>query len=212
MSRTVKSTRVGRPRAGEASDFEPRILARTWELFVTGGYSAITYEALSRLERMSKQTIYSRFESKEALFRAAAERRLLAWSEETARAIQTSTDDPLRASVREIFRIMMGPDRAALTSLMRSDNARDPALHALIYSRGRATMEGLAGRIAAYQEGVSRDEAEVVAGCIISMLAGHALELPHLGAAERSAHFELWAPRMVTLALRMVNASPPMPR
>ena len=90
MSRTVKSTRVGRPRAGEASDFEPRILARTWELFVNGGYSAITYEALSRLERMSKQTIYSRFESKEALFRAAAERRLLAWSEETARAIQMS--------------------------------------------------------------------------------------------------------------------------
>ena len=73
----MRKARVGRPSVEEAGEIEARILDRAWSLFVEGGYAALTHDALSRLERMSKQTIYARFPSKAALFDAAARRRLV---------------------------------------------------------------------------------------------------------------------------------------
>ena len=212
MTRTVKSTRVGRPRAGEGSDIEPRILARTWELFVNGGYSAITYEALSRLERMSKQTIYSRFENKETLFRAAAERKITAWIEETGRATEAASADPVAAAITETFRVMMYPDSAALVRLLRSNDVGDAQLRALLHSRNRDAVDRLTDRIVASRPKMSRDEAHVCASSIFSMLYGHAsINVIDLSGARRTEHFDYWAPRMVTMATRMLAFDPPMP-
>jgi AcrR family transcriptional regulator len=68
MTTVIKKT--GRPTRDEAVLLARKIVDTATELFVTCGYSGTTMQALAQAAGISKKTIYSQYEDKEALFRA----------------------------------------------------------------------------------------------------------------------------------------------
>lgn len=67
---------AGESGAGEgAADKGQAILAAATAAFLTGGYHAVSMDAIARAAGVSKQTIYNRFGCKEALFAAIIRRR-----------------------------------------------------------------------------------------------------------------------------------------
>src|ERR1700759_4367754 len=61
----------GRPRSAEASAIDGELVGIALHEFQSNGYGATSMNAIARRARVSKTTLYSRFPSKESLFRAA---------------------------------------------------------------------------------------------------------------------------------------------
>ncbi|MFC3174076.1 TetR/AcrR family transcriptional regulator [Novosphingobium bradum] len=203
--------RAGRPRATDVDTIEQRVLDRAWALFLEGGYGAVTYEALAHLERMSKQTIYSRFPNKEALFEAAAVRQIKAWTAQIAHAVEGVPGDPLRKSVEATFRSQMQPESRALLRLMRDPSIKLAALRRLTWSSYEEYRDRLTARIRQGRPQLPVGEAQVIAAGIIDMISGHSARARDFSEAELDQYLALWTPRMVALAERLAGAEPALP-
>lgn len=64
--------KVGRPKSAEKRQ---QILAAASQLFLSNGYSGCSMEMVSKASDVSKQTVYSHFSNKEALFLAVIEQK-----------------------------------------------------------------------------------------------------------------------------------------
>lgn len=66
----IESVKAGRPKSAEK---RKQILNAAAELFLSSGYSSCSMEMVAKQAGVSKQTVYSHFSNKEALFMAAIE-------------------------------------------------------------------------------------------------------------------------------------------
>ena len=66
--------RGGRPSRRDAEQLREKILDAATALFFEHGYGATTIEAMAKRARISKRTLYHRFDDKSALFRAVVHR------------------------------------------------------------------------------------------------------------------------------------------
>jgi AcrR family transcriptional regulator len=60
----------GRPKAGDIKKLNGNILAAAGELFLQHGFDAASMDAIAARARISKRTLYSRYDDKSALFNA----------------------------------------------------------------------------------------------------------------------------------------------
>jgi TetR/AcrR family transcriptional repressor of mexJK operon len=67
-----RSIKVGRPKSAEKRQ---QILVAASQLFLTNGYSGCSMEMVAKSSDVSKQTVYSHFSNKEALFLAVIEQK-----------------------------------------------------------------------------------------------------------------------------------------
>ncbi|WP_299073621.1 TetR/AcrR family transcriptional regulator [uncultured Paraglaciecola sp.] len=65
-----ETTKAGRPKSAEKRN---KILEAATDLFLSSGYSGCSMEMVAKQSGVSKQTVYSHFSNKEALFLAAIE-------------------------------------------------------------------------------------------------------------------------------------------
>ena len=72
--RSLAPPRVGRPSREAAGQLRDHILEVATDLLFTHGYGATSIEAIARRARVSKRTLYQRFEDKEALMSAVVVR------------------------------------------------------------------------------------------------------------------------------------------
>ena len=66
----TETSKAGRPKSAEK---RKQVLKAATELFLTSGYSGSSMEMVAKQSGVSKQTVYSHFSNKEALFLAAIE-------------------------------------------------------------------------------------------------------------------------------------------
>src|SRR5687767_8314809 len=71
---------TGRPKASELADLEARLLYVAREMFFAKGYGGTTMHAVALAARVSKTTLYSRYPTKEALFRAIVAEQIESWN------------------------------------------------------------------------------------------------------------------------------------
>ncbi len=126
--------RGGRPSRAEAERLRERILDAATALFFTAGYGATTIEAVARRARISKRTLYHRFDDKAALFSAVVHR--------TIARLRPPADVPLLegANLHEILQRLAGmilrgalsPPALALHRLIVAESARFPKLVAVV--------------------------------------------------------------------------------
>lgn len=132
--------RGGRPSRTEAEQLSERILDAATVLFFTAGYGATTIEAVARRARISKRTLYHRFDDKAALFSAVVHR--------TIARLRPSADVPLLegANLQEILQRLAGmilrgalsTPALALHRLIVAEGARFPKLAAVVTAEGGA--------------------------------------------------------------------------
>jgi len=206
-----RKARTGRPTAEKSAAMEARILSRAWMLFVEGGYAAVTHDALSRLEQMSKQTIYARFPSKAALFEAAAHSRLIAWRTENRILVDSEFADPVAAFIDLSLRAALTPDAAAMSRLLRGDETDSlRRLRDLAWTQVTLAEERLASLIGPLPGRRPDLDVPLAGRCILDLVMAHAFrtfaDLPTGEAL--TAHLKAWTPRLLAMANQMIGRAP----
>ena len=179
--------RGGRPSRTEAEQLGERILDAATALFFTAGYGATTIEAVAKRARISKRTLYHRFDDKAALFSAVVHR--------TVTRLRPPADVPLLdgAGVQEILQRLAGLILGAALS------APAIALHRLIVAES-ARFPGLAA-VAAEQSG-TEEAIKLIAGVLErEVRAGRlALDAPRF-AAQQFLHMVISGPQRRAMGL-----------
>ena len=90
----------GRPRAEDLEALEARLLATARQAFVMSGYGAASMNAIAKTAAVSKNTLYARFPSKAALFRAIVEQQIASAKAEIAPS-RVNSQGPLDKRLRD---------------------------------------------------------------------------------------------------------------
>jgi TetR/AcrR family transcriptional regulator, mexJK operon transcriptional repressor len=126
-------SRGGRPSRERAEQLADHILDAATDLFLSHGYGVTSIEEVARRARVSKRTLYHRFEDKEALFAAVVHRIVEQLRPSAGTPINEGTDLPvvLRRVARLILDAAIAPQAIALHRLIVGESGRFPRLAAV---------------------------------------------------------------------------------
>jgi TetR/AcrR family transcriptional repressor of mexJK operon len=140
----------GRPKAEDLAALEARLLTVGRQLFFRLGYGATTMSDVAKAARCSKTTLYSRFTSKEALFRAILSEQVARWDSgvhHTPMPAFDSIEEVLLAYGDVVLRAGLTTDFVQVNRLLNSESGRFPELAAIADARFRLGVDYLAGEI-----------------------------------------------------------------
>lgn len=142
--KTKKKLR-GRPPKAVQAEYLEHLLAVATEMFLANGYNAISIDGVARQAKVSKLTIYRRFEGKEGLFIAVAERVIREAS--TFEAVATEGRDPvdvLQDFARATYENVLVPRNLAIIRMVIGEARDFPELARKYYQRTLAALAPLA--------------------------------------------------------------------
>ena len=165
-------------------------------VFLRRGYEAASMDAIAAEAKVSKQTIYNHFRSKDELFKAIitdmTERLVVPLS--MSEAAKSMPERLLRSFAQDFLRLMLRPSSLALYRLIVAESARFPELGADLFAAGAGQLirtlsdyfewETKRGRLAV-------DHPERAAELFIGMLSGRVQLRALLGAGESPTSAEL---------------------
>jgi TetR/AcrR family transcriptional repressor of mexJK operon len=129
-ARTRGAIRSGRPSKADALRLRERILSAATELFLAEGYGSTSIEAVAARARISKRTLYDRFEDKAALFAAAVHGVIarIRPPPEVPLIEGAALPGVLRRLAQFILNAALAPQALALHRLVHAEAARFPQL------------------------------------------------------------------------------------
>lgn len=123
-----KKRRCGRPTPSGAEQLDQHLLEVAASLFVEHGYAGTSIDQIARKASASKQTLYRRYPSKEALFAAVI-------TNLSASLLRTMAETPLKDPLKEmehVSRLMLDfivqPDALGTYRILIADGYRYPGL------------------------------------------------------------------------------------
>lgn len=134
---------AGRPTREQSEQRHAELLDRALDLFLEHGYEQTTIEAVAASVRMTKRTVYARYEDKAALFRATVQRAIERWtqSEETLRSLET---DDLETTLLAVARMrvahVMTPEGMKLQRIINAESYRFPEIFTAAYEQATAPL------------------------------------------------------------------------
>ncbi len=121
----------GRPTKRQAEERYEELLDRALDMFLERGFELTTMEAVAASIRMTKRTVYSRYEDKRALFRAAVRRAIDRWIAPID-ALEAAVTEDLEASLLAIARIRVAitltPAGLRLQRIINAESFRFPEI------------------------------------------------------------------------------------
>lgn len=166
----------GRPRADDVQELEKRLVRVARQCFLAKGYGATSMNEIAKAARVSKGTLYARFQTKADLFRAIIDAQI------KSRGGPWKFSDPqpktiaemLRAYARLSFEASLKEEILQLNRLIYSEAGRFPELGEAAWQRSRVGVQEVAQFISDYaaREGISCSDPEAVADTFTTMLRG----------------------------------------
>jgi len=130
----------GRPRRDQAGELDRELLAHALDHFLDKGFEATTMNAITRSLGMSKQTVYSRFSDKHALFRAALQSAIDEWLAPAATLHELEDENDLEATLiavaQALVTTMLSPTGVRLIRITNAESFRMPEIGRDTYGRG----------------------------------------------------------------------------
>lgn len=123
--------RRGRPTAERVVAIDAAIKAAALDLFVEAGFEAATMDAIAAAAKVSKGTLYARYDSKEPLFRAILEEQLENWSQRASLQDHLMPEDlegRLRHHARTIVAVHNWPEFKRISTLLDASARTVPDL------------------------------------------------------------------------------------
>lgn len=196
----------GRPTAEQVTSIDRAILSTARTMFLTDGFDAVGMKQVAETARVSKGTLYARYPSKEALFKAVIEQSIEDWSAEASQQDALLTDNieqRLRHHATIIATWLGRPDVLALQRLLLSVQDRFPELSEVMRRRGNDYIIGLIAKD--IEDAAARDrrnlrDARAVARLLVAGITGAHLQGGFSGAndedlqgfAQRAVEVILW--------------------
>jgi TetR/AcrR family transcriptional repressor of mexJK operon len=164
---------------GRPKDPEKRVAIMTaaGQLFLEQGYERTSVDAIAAAAGVSKLTVYSHFEDKEALFKAliAAKCEQYLEGRDWEPLVRLSPVVALRRLGQGFMGLVLNPDVLALYRVLMAQATQDPKTNALFYDSGpRATLSALAQLLTHYAEQGALDVPDPTSAAdhFVSMLRG----------------------------------------
>lgn len=175
------------------ADKNGAIIAAAREVFLALGYSATSMSRIAARARVSKQTIYNYFGSKDALFGRIVRERCQQLLEvmRPNTGVAEHPEDALTRLAHDFVDNMLTPEALAFYRTLVTDSQRSPELRSIYY---RAGPEFAVATLATYLEQQTRrgvlsvGEPQVAAEQFFSMLGGHLRVRSLLGLAPSPSH------------------------
>lgn len=148
----------GRLRDEDAQVLEAQLTAAAREAFTTHGYGATSMSALARAAGVSRTTLYARFPTKFAIFKALVDEQMVdayGWLHEADTEAPTSLAGALRRLAEHTLTAAMRHQDLALNRLIEWEAPRFPELQELAQVKARVAIEHIAAYI---REFAVRDE------------------------------------------------------
>jgi len=192
----------GRPNAEEGAQIETHLLTVALGEFIAKGYGGASMAQIVRSARVSKTTLYSRFGSKEALFRAIMRQQVEKLAAATA---LTSAGDPmtleegLRRYANRTLKTSLEGDLLAVNRLINSEAHRFPELGLAAVERSDLGMAQVASFIGQCCESSNRScpDPQALAEAFILMLRGWYINALLADRDVTPAERKRWVDRMV---------------
>lgn len=167
----------GRPRADDLADLEQRLISVGRQAFFRDGYGATTMDKVAAAARVSKSTLYSRFPSKEALFRAVVQDQIASWetgANHTPLTPSNTLEDTLGQYGAVWLRAGISSNFVNMTRLMFGESERFPELGASSKASSQLGIQSIATVIREFAErdGVPCRNPEKAAELFQIMIAG----------------------------------------
>ena len=160
-------------------------------MFLKIGFGAATVDAIAAEAAVSKATLYTRFDSKGALFAAVIERECRACSKRMTLAEEAPARDfqtALRRVAETILDIFAEPQNLAILRLVLAEIPRFPELGRLFYDAGPAvTLSNLAAFLSRNRQSLQLTDPLTAAQDLISLLRGDLQVRALLGVGDLSA-------------------------
>lgn len=137
----------GRLRVQDVRELEAQLIAAAHDAFTTHGYGATSMAALARAACVSKTTLYAKFPTKAALFRAIIDQQLeRAYSavEETAGEASKTLAGSLRHLAEQTVQAALQPENLKINRLIDWEAPRFPELTEVAKARARLGIEHIA--------------------------------------------------------------------
>ena len=207
-ARARGAVRSGRPSKADALRLRERILSAATELFLAEGYGSTSIEAVAARARISKRTLYDRFEDKAALFTAAVHEVIarIRPPPEVPLIEGAALPDMLRRLAQFILHAALAPQALALYRLVHAEAARFPQLaRAVEGDAGNREAVTLIGNLLAHELPDLRlgaEDREFAAAQFIFMV----MTIPRrraigYGTPMTAAELDTWAGKVVRLFL-----------
>lgn len=168
----------GRPTAEDVARIEQAILSTARGMFLAEGFDGVAMEAVATATGISRTTLYSRYPTKAALFRAVVQDTVERWY---ARPHPNDSLDVadigsiLRSRVADMAAVLVDPLFRAIHSLTLSNRHRFPELGMMMHELGYQNAVRLLSQdiqSSAQREGVQVTRPELVAQLIINGVYG----------------------------------------
>jgi AcrR family transcriptional regulator len=178
LRRTKTSPRRprGRPKLQDVVALEQTLLSIALQQFQSHGYGATSMNAIARAARVSKTTLYSRFPSKENLFRAIMQEQIhhVASHHALRPTLKPDLAAGLEAYANHTVEQSLKGGLLQVNRLIFSESARFPELGVAAAERSRIGIDQIAEfiRECAAADGIPCKDAESVAEAFTFMLRG----------------------------------------
>ncbi len=126
----------------QARDSDP-VLRAARTLFLEAGYDGVNLQRVATRAGVSRQTLYNRFGSKEAVFEAMLEQHWAAFADGmqiSAETKATSASKALRQVAERILGFIDATDQIAFTRLVVAEASRRPWIAETFYRVGKAPL------------------------------------------------------------------------
>lgn len=167
----------GRPRPEDVADIEDKLLAVALQEFQDQGYGAASVSKIVKTAGMSKTTVYSRYPSKEHLFRAILKRQIERYSPWASLSVEggpLSLEQGLKAYANRTLALSLKNDEIAVNQLIYSEIHRFPELGEAAAERTGIGIKRIAEFIqkCATAEKIPCKDPDAVAEVFIHMIRG----------------------------------------
>lgn len=166
----------GRPKSEEKYHL---ILHAASCLFLKEGFANTSMDTVAKASGVSKQTVYSHFEGKDALFKAAISSKCRSYQLDTQQLIDATSGslsllECLRKVGCQFVRLLQDPEAIAIFRVIIAEAVNSPHVARLFYQAGpEASLSTLSDVIEKFGEGsLSRDIAQQLAVDYCALLKG----------------------------------------
>ena len=197
---------AGRPSTEDALEIESIILQIALDEFLERGYGGASLTRIVEKAGISKTTLYSRYGSKEELFRAIIYSQINRIDPGSLLQIDSKDCDlaqGLKSYANRMLELNLQGEMLAVNKLINSEAARFPELGAAAAERTRLGIARIADFIerCAQAEGASCNNAELVAQAFIMMLRGWYMNVLLTNEAITTARRRKWVEGTVHILL-----------
>jgi TetR/AcrR family transcriptional repressor of mexJK operon len=196
----------GRPRPEDVADIESKLLDVALQEFLQHGYGGTSMTKIVKAAKGSKTTLYSRFASKEALFRAIIHEQInhlapSAWLKSEAGPLDL--EQGLNSYANHMLQLSLEGELLGVNRLIYSESHRFPELGAAAAEKTELGIKRIAGfiRECAAADKIPCRDPDGVAEAFILMIRGWYVNVMLTNSKVSTARRETWVKRAVRTLL-----------